>query len=199
MTFQPLATASPATADPLAQAAQLDEPRPDSQIVVATLLEAERLAKSSPQSLSAEALVGTWRLRFTAPKKPAYKEGQPVGRGFYWPGLALATISFGPDPDTADRLTIENQLQVGPLKLRFMGPAKFLPKKHLLAFDFVRLQLWLGGLQVLNLPLKGAAAKQESFLTTPVGQLPFFAFFAATERYIAARGRGGGLALWVKG
>jgi hypothetical protein len=109
-----------------------------------------------------------------------------------------ATLAFSRDADIADQLTIQNQLQVGPLKLRFTGPAKFLPKKNLLAFDFVRLQLWVGNLPVVNFSLRGKVAKDDSFAATPVGQLPFFAFFAAQDDYVAARGRGGGLALWVK-
>ncbi len=172
--------------------------RPGAKPVTTALLEAERQSKQQRQQLAAEGLLGTWRLRFTAPKKPAYKAGQPQGSGFYWPGLAATTLSFGRDAEAADRLTIQNQLQLGPLKLRFIGPAKFLAKKNLLAFDFVRLQLFLGGLTVLNLPIRGKAANPKDFLTASVGRLPFFAFFATQPDYIAARGRGGGLALWVK-
>jgi hypothetical protein len=182
----------------LLEAAASAGSRPGAKPVTTALLEAERQAKQQRQQLAAEGLLGTWRLRFTAPKKPAYKAGQPQGSGFYWPGLAAATLSFGRDAEAADQLTIQNQLQLGPLKLRFIGPAKFLAKKNLLAFDFVRLQLFLGGLTVLNLPIRGKAANPEDFLTASVGQLPFFAFFAAQPDYIAARGRGGGLALWVK-
>jgi hypothetical protein len=71
--------------------------------------------------------LGNWQLRFTAPKKPALKAGQPTSGGFYVPGLAVASISFSRGDD--DQLTIQNQLQVGPTRLRFTGPAKVLPKK----------------------------------------------------------------------
>ncbi|MBE9141413.1 hypothetical protein IQ254_30190 [Nodosilinea sp. LEGE 07088] len=171
--------------------------KPEAKPVTAALLAAERQTKQQRRRFSPEALLGTWRLRFSAPKKPAYKSGQPTGSGFYMPGIAVATLSFSRDRDAADQLTIQNQLRVGPLKLRFTGPAKFLSKKNLLAFDFVRLQLLVGSLTLINLPLRGKTA-QDDFATTAVGKLPFFAFFAAAEDYIAARGRGGGLALWVK-
>jgi hypothetical protein len=172
--------------------------RPHSSQVITALLDAERAAKQQRQSLAVEDLLGHWRLRFTAPNKPAYKAGEPEGNGFYWPAIAPGTISFTrPDPAAA-ALAIQNQIQVGPLKLRFSGPAKFLPKKNLLAFDFVRLQLFLGSLQLLSLPIPGKASKTEDFSTLPIAKLPFFAFFAACDRYLAARGRGGGLALWVK-
>lgn len=178
--------------------AALAAARPEAKAVVAALLAAEQQTKKQRQQIAPEALLGTWRLRFTAPKQPAYKTKQPSGKGFYLPRLAAATLAFSRDADTADRLTIQNQLQVGPLKLRFTGPAKFLPKKNLLAFDFVRVQLWVGNLPLVNLSLRGKVAKDSSFAATPVGQLPFFAFFAAEDDYVAARGRGGGLALWVK-
>ncbi|MBE9110129.1 hypothetical protein IQ273_11980 [Nodosilinea sp. LEGE 07298] len=163
--------------------------------VTAALLKAERQTKQQRGQIPTEALLGTWRLRFTSPKKPAYKAGQPTRSGFYMPRLAIATISFSCDDN---QLTIQNQLQVGPTRLRFTGPAKLLPKKNLLAFDFVRLQVLVGGLSLINLPLRSKAAKAGDFADTLVAKLPFFAFFAAQTDYIAARGRSGGLALWVK-
>ena len=180
---------------PVLEAAATATERPEGQAVVAALLAVERQVKQQRQTIDAEALVGTWRLRFTAPNKPAYKAGQPSGGGFYMPGLAVASLSFS---RADDQLAIQNQLRVGPLALRFTGPAKLLPKKNLLAFDFVRLTLLIGGLSLLSLPLPGRSAKAKTFADTSVGKLPFFAFFAAPGQYIAARGRGGGLALWVK-
>jgi len=40
--------------------------------------------------------------------------------------------------------------------------------------------------------------KEKEIYDQPIAKLPFFAFFLVTEDFIAARGRGGGLALWVK-
>ncbi|MBW4482117.1 MAG: hypothetical protein KME14_06210 [Tildeniella torsiva UHER 1998/13D] len=170
--------------------------KPSAQQVTAALLEAERQTKAERRQFAPEALLGTWQLRFTAPKKPAYKAGKPEGSGFYMPGIAIASLRFSRDDD--GQLNIQNQLQVGPTKLRFTGPAKFLPKKNLLAFDFVRLQVVAGGLTLINLPLRSKAAKAGNFVSTSVAKLPFFSFFVAEEGYVAARGRSGGLALWVK-
>lgn len=218
---------TPAAADLLDRAADLTGSRPQSSQVVQALLDTERAAKHPRPPLALEDLLGQWQLRFTAPNKPAYKAGEPTGRGFYWPPLAPGTIRFsrpapvskasgsnvptsdipsadsstpdGPTPEAqaSDLLTIENQIQLGPLALQFSGPAKFLAKQNLLAFDFVQLQVCLGGLRLFKLPIKGRA-RSEDFATIPIAKLPFFAFFAATEQYLAARGRGGGLALWVK-
>ncbi|WP_035987442.1 hypothetical protein [Leptolyngbya sp. KIOST-1] len=181
---------------PEALAAVAAGARLEGQQITAALLRAERQAKQQRQSLSLGALLGTWRLRFTAPNKPTYRAGESTSKGFYMPGLAVATIAFSQDSD--QQLSIQNQLQVGPVRLRFTGPAKFLAKKNLLAFDFVRLQLMVGRLNLLNLPLRSKAAKAGDFAATSVAKLPFFSFFAAEEGYLAARGRSGGLALWAK-
>lgn len=180
----------------LAQAIQ-ERTHPSAAQVVVALLETEREAKRAHTSLSLAALLGVWQLRYTAPNKPAYKAGKPEGRGFYWPRLAPGTIAFRqPDPDS-DPLTIENQVRLGWFMLRFSGPAKFQPKKNLLAFDFTQVELWLGDQRLFSLPIRGRATP-EGFEQTAIAKLPFFAFFAATEDYLAARGRGGGLALWAK-
>lgn len=180
----------------LAQAAQ-DRAHPPTAQVVAALLDTERETKRQHLALSLEALLGVWHLRFTAPNKPAYKAGLPEGKGFYWPRLAPGTIAFRqPDP-ASDQLTIENQVQLGWFMLRFSGLAKFYAKKNLLAFDFTQVELWLGDQRLFSLPIRGRATP-EGFQQTAIAKLPFFAFFAATEGYLAARGRGGGLALWAK-
>ncbi|MGB3136600.1 MAG: hypothetical protein WBB18_07340 [Nodosilinea sp.] len=169
--------------------------RLDGKQITAALLKAEQQTKQQRRQFLPQALLGTWRLRFTAPKKPITRAGQPTSGGFYIPGLAIATLSFS---QTSDRLTIQNQLQVGSIRLRFTGPAKFLPQKNLLAFDFVRLQILAGTLSLLSVPLRGKTTTAEEFDAASVGKLPFFTFFAVQEGYIAARGRGGGLALWAK-
>ena len=209
----------------LAQAANPNAARPQPPQVVQALLDIERAAKHPRPTLAVEALLGEWRLRFTAPNKPAYKSGEPIGKGFYWPALTPGTIRFSrpttpsevaapstsdhpiPSPPAPGRptlgeptpecLTIENQVQLGPLALRFSGPAKFLAKQNLLAFDFVQLQVLVGRIALLKIPIKGRVGA-DHFPSTPIAKLPFFAFFAATDQYLAARGRGGGLALWVK-
>lgn len=214
MTLNMMPSTSTARPEILSQAAEANGQKPPASQVVQALLDAERAAKHPRPSLGIGALLGRWQLRFTAPNKPAYKAGVPTGKGFYWPMLFPGTIAFSrptpsaeadaaaagslpPGSPTDDALTIENQIQLGPLALRFSGPAKFLSKQNLLAFDFVCVQLLIGRLCLLKLPIKGRT-EAEDFAATPIAKLPFFAFFAATDQYLAARGRGGGLALWMK-
>jgi hypothetical protein len=190
---------APTDQQPLTIAANWPQagPRPDSKTLTMALLDAERAHKQDRPKFPAETLLGEWRLRFTAPNKPRYKDGQPTARGYYLPGWVVASIGFERDA-TGSALTIRNQLKLGPLKVRFVGPARLLDKRNLLAFDFVQLQLWLANWRLLSLPIRGGQPKTADFLAQSIAKLPFFAFFAVTENYIAARGKSGGLALWVK-
>ena len=172
--------------------------RPKPASVTAALLDQERQAKQARQPICLDDLVGLWQLQFTAPKKPTYKSNQLTANGFYIPAVAKATLGFAEDTQRPTGVSIQNQLQVLNVKLRFTGPAKLLPKKNVLAFNFDRLELMLGGLTLVSIPINAAKETVQDFATTPVGKLPFFAFFSAQDRYLAARGRGGGLALWTK-
>ncbi|HEY9762262.1 MAG TPA: hypothetical protein V6D07_07025 [Trichocoleus sp.] len=189
---------APATLATLAAAAhrQASTQRPDGKTVTTALLEAEKTAKQQRLTYPPEALYGTWRLCFTAPKKPHYQSGRPIGKGFYVPKVAIAHISFFPSESLSAPLGIRNQLRIGALQITFSGPAKYLGKKNLLAFDFNQLEVTLLGATLYRGSIRSASSKLTDFSSAPIGKLPFFAFFLANSEYVAARGRGGGLALW---
>jgi len=149
--------------------------RPDGKTLTAALLELERATKRTKQAMPVESLLGTWRLCFSAGKKAKFQSGEPVGSGFYVP----------------------NELNMGPLSIRFTGPARYPGKKNLLVFDFTQLQVRCFGLTVYRGEVGSQKRGDQSFADTAIAKLPFFAFFAATDDYIAARGRGGGLAIWI--
>lgn len=166
--------------------------------LVQALLTLERQAKQSKQTISPEVLLGTWRLCFSAGKGAKFQSGKPTGSGFYIPKLAIAHISFSQSDSDDAPLAIANTLKVGPLRVRFMGPARCLGKKNLLAFDFTQIQIDCWGASIYQGKVGQKKRAGRPFAERPVGELPFFAFFAASEDYIAARGRGGGVALWAK-
>ncbi|MDB9529183.1 hypothetical protein PN498_24540 [Oscillatoria sp. CS-180] len=172
--------------------------RPNGRTLTAALLEQERSTKQAKQAISLESLLGTWRLCFSAGKQAKFQSGEPIGSGFYVPKLAIARISFSSDDSNDAPLTIANQLNVGPLHIRFTGPARYLGKKNLLMFDFTHLRVTCFGLTAYQGTVNRQKRADKPFEETTIAQLPFFAFFAVANDYIAARGRGGGLALWVK-
>ncbi len=171
--------------------------RPDGSTLTAALLTLEKNAKQQRLSLPAVSLIGSWRLCFSAGKKAKFQSGEPVGSGFYVPKLAIARITFTQSNECENALAIANQLVVGPLAVRFTGPARYLHHKNLLAFDFTHLQIQCFDLTIYSGSVGNKKRASQSFEDTPIGKLPFFAFFAATNDYIAARGRGGGLAIWT--
>lgn len=205
----------------LSQAAQSlvqsEVQRPNSQAVVEALVKTEQDIKTARTSLPIEALLGSWRLCFTANKKSRLRSGTIEGRGRYIPGLIKAHLIFSQpgeksesDPSQGQTeapqaekespftpLAIANQLQLGVFTVRLTGPAKYLERKNLLAFDFTQMHIRLFGLTLYHGGFPGRRSSHESFAEQAIAKLPFFAFIAATDSFIAARGRGGGLALWV--
>jgi len=197
MTSSPAPTSIPCDLASLEQAAhaytQRDPNRPSPRDLTATLLAAEAAAKRPRPTLAAADLGGTWQLCFTAPNKPRYHQGKPTGGGFYLPRLGRATLRLA--AEGGDSLSIQNQLEVGGLALRFQGPARLQRPQNLLVFTFNQVSLHLGERTLLQRPIDQKNAAQP-FAERSVGTLPFFALFALTPTALAARGRGGGLALW---
>jgi len=167
---------------------------PKAALLVDALLEAEKVAKQQRLAYNFESLVGKWRLCFaTGTRKVRQRGGIVLGKGIYLPKFVAARISFSADlADNSGRGEIGNQVQVGSVSLQLTGPAKYLGKKNLWAFDFTQLQISLFGREVYNQPIRSGKVQREDFHNQPIAKLPFFAFFMITEDFIAARRRGGG-------
>ncbi len=198
-------TDSPAFVTTLAQAAatfQGARDIPSAEAVVNALLNAEKATKQQRLTYPFESLLGRWRLCFATGTRKVRRGGIVLGKGFYVPKFTAAYISFAnqvqPPDEGSDRGEITNQVQLGALLLRLTGPCQYLNKKNLLAFDFNQMQISLFGLAVYNGGIRGGKAQAQNFYSQLIAKRPFFAFFWVTEDFIAARGRGGGLALWVR-
>lgn len=170
--------------------------RPPAKEVVKALLQAEKAAKQQRITYPVASLIGDWRLGFTAPRQAHFKGDVAVGRGYYIPQkIAPAQISFHPE-QLEHNFQISNQIQFGALLFKLTGPARYLGKKNIMAFDFTQMQLSLFGRAVYSGKFRSGNFATD-FNQQSVGLLPFFAFFLVTDNLIAARGRGGGLALWL--
>lgn len=201
MTTNLASTDTPGYLDTLAQAIAAFRgkgDRPTSAVLVDALLQAEKAAKKQHLTYSLDQLAGQWRLFFTAPRNARQKAGVSQGKGFYVPQLAPAQISFIPDGAEASTGTIGNQIQFGAVLFQLTGPFKYPGKKNLLGFDFTRATFSIFGKKLYDGKFSSGKANRENFAQMTVSQLPFFAFFLVTDDLIAARGRGGGLAIWVR-
>ncbi len=173
--------------------------RPQSQSVVDALLQAEKVAKQHRLSYPLENLLGEWQLCFsTGTRKLKQRSGIALGKGFYTPRLTPALIGFHAHDLSSNPLEITNQIQVGSLKLKLTGSARYLGKKNLLAFDFTQMQISIFNRALYTGGFRLGKTKSLPFADRPIANLPFFAFFLVADNLIAARGRGGGLAIWVR-
>lgn len=177
--------------------------KPSAESVVIALLESEKAAKKTKQSYPFENLIGTWRLCFiTGTKKTRQKAGIVMGSGRYLPSWVTIQLSYSRVPDSS--ITSEayevgqmnNNVKFSSLQFSLTGPAKFLKKNNILAFDFTRMSVQLFGAKLYEGYIRGGKNSEEKFYEEPVGKQAFFAFFLVSDEAIAARGRGGGLALW---
>lgn len=158
------------------------------------LLERERQARRQGSGLTAGTLLGEWRLAQVWPK------GRTQVAAFSSASLralqARLTLTAVPGADCGTgALELTNQVRLGALELRFRGPARLQGRRPLLLFWFEQLELRWGA----RLLLRRALAEP------PAGRMPFFALIAAAGTgapgagdWLAARGRGGGLALWTR-
>jgi hypothetical protein len=174
--------------------------RPITEILVNTLLQAEKSAKQQHLTYPFESLLGKWQLCFaTGTKKVREHGGIVLSRGFYVPKFIRIYVSFNATfAEDSDRGEICNQVELGPVLLKLTGPVQYLGKKNLLAFDFNQMLISLFGRELYNRPIRSGKVQTEDFYNQPIAQLPFFAFFLVTEDLIAARGRAGGLAFWIR-
>jgi hypothetical protein len=174
-------------------------PRLPGRDIVEALLTLEKDTKQQRSRIEIESLMGDWRLAFATSGK--IRPSDRRRSGFYWPKITPAQISFHPNPESENSqsppLCIQNQIRLGQLELTLTGFARYLKPKNLLAFDFTHLQV-----QIFHKTLyQGKFPSQttaENFAEQPIGKLAFFSFFAVCDRWIAARGKGGGLAIWVR-
>ncbi|MDJ0707554.1 MAG: hypothetical protein QNJ46_30125 [Leptolyngbyaceae cyanobacterium MO_188.B28] len=167
--------------------------------VVETLLEAEKITKQTKVQHAYSQLLGNWRLGFiTGTKRTRQRAGVVLGAGRFLPRWVKIYLTYV-QPDTSlDQGTIQNQVDLGPLQLILTGPTRFWSKKNILAFDFTRLKATLSGLKLYEGFVRGGRDREATFQEQRLKGQAFFTYFLVEADCIAARGKGGGLALWVR-
>jgi len=144
------------------------------------LLSQEAFVRRAGTGITIDDLMGRWRLC------QLWAKGQTTPSSLQGLGLRAvqATLELGA---RAEGLWIANSVQLGSINLRFTGTAELVSKRPLLRFSFQTVELrW------------GENVGWSRSLPAPSPQhMPFFALIARDSNgWLAARGRGGGLALW---
>jgi len=131
--------------------------------------------------IAATDLEGCWQLQMVWPKGSRRAAGFS---GWLLRGLA-ARLEIRADKEGA--LLLSNAVNLGALELRFRGRGRLQGRRPLLLFSFAELELSLAGMVVLRRALPEPPERKQ----------PFFALIERSpDGWLAARGRGGGLALW---
>ncbi len=167
----------------------------------------ERMAKRKV-SIEYSALLGTWRLvLITRPNRSKSSAKQRKVNGRRIPSWIEIEITYEsgsfspsnvlPPADALGAGIVRNCVKLGALKLTLSGPT-LLRSNNILAFDFTHLTLQVGKLTIYSGAVRGGAAQDTRFYQQSLKTQAFFKFFWLTPIGLAARGRGGGLAMWSK-
>jgi len=144
------------------------------------LLTQEATVRRHGTGITTHGLVGRWRLA------QVWGKGQTTPSNLASMGLRAVQATLEVE-DSAAGLGFANSVLLGPINLRFTGTAELVGRRPLLQFSFQTVELrW------------GESVVWARSLPTPQPQrMPFFALIARdSSGWLAARGRGGGLALW---
>lgn len=147
-----------------------------------SLLQRELEVRRQGSGITASQLHGRWRLQQIWPKQD---ESPAAAAGLLLRGLQAQLCIRASN----DALEVRNSVALGALELRFSETGQLQGRRPLLQFCFERLELRLGDQALLSRQLPRPAERR----------MPFFALImCAPEGWLAARGKGGGLALWQK-
>jgi hypothetical protein len=152
------------------------------------LLSRETEVRRQGSGLSSADLLGCWQLQQVWPKGRSTPNAlnSALLRGL-GARLTISDAASARDLGNSATFAISNSVKLGTLELRFDGSGHLIGRRPLLQFSFSRLRLSLGPAILLERQLP----------PTPPKRLPFFALIDRDPSgWLAARGRGGGLALW---
>jgi len=147
------------------------------------LLELENIARKDGSGITSESLIGLWKFM------SVWKQGTDKEDLSSSSLLRLFSASLEIAKDGSNQFAITNSIQFGLLSIRFIGTGHLKGKQPLLPFFFECIELKAGSRVVFSRSLKRPDEKNR----------PFFALISMEEngKWLAARGRGGGLALWI--
>tara|TARA_B100000700_G_scaffold325819_1_gene435614 strand:+ start:2559 stop:3062 length:504 start_codon:yes stop_codon:yes gene_type:complete len=150
------------------------------------LIELEKKAKIEGSGIDYDSLLGLWK--FKSVWRQSGDKEDSISSSLLQ--VLSATLELKTDKQEPEKelFTISNSIKFGIFSLRFSGPANLERKQPLLIFSFDCIEIKLASLIILKRSLQ--TAKQS--------KRPFFGLIAidSNGKWLSARGKGGGLALW---
>lgn len=149
----------------------------------------EKKANKEGSGIEASDLEGFWKFQYV------YRKGSMIIDNISSSLLQILCASLELKnyiiQDDLPTFEISNSIKFGILSIVFSGNAYLKGSRPLLNFYFKNLYI-----KVFNIPIFDKSLKE----TSPQ-KMPFFSFIALGEnkKWVCARGKGGGLAIWIKG
>ena len=144
----------------------------------------ETTSKKDGSGIRYENLIGTWKFNYV------WKKGSEEIDNISSSILQVLSAKLELKKNNGVDFKIKNSISFGILSIIFCGQASLKGTRPLLPFFFEYLTINLGKFTILHKPLKKPEEKR----------MPFFALIAISEEnnWMCARGKGGGLAIWIK-
>ena len=148
----------------------------------------ENISKKEGSGIEYKDLIGTWK--FNSVWKKDSEEIDNISSAILKVLSAKLELKENNSLNHGIDFNIKNSISFGILSIIFFGQASLKGMKPLLFFYFKNLKISIGKLTLVNKPLKKPEEKQ----------MPFFSLIALSKEnnWMCARGRGGGLAIWIK-
>ncbi len=152
------------------------------------LLDIEKNSRKNGSGITYDDLIGIWKLNKVW--KPVTNKFDNISSTILQLLNASLELKIDKENERLNRYIIKNSIKFGLLDLSFSGYASLKSKQPLLYFYFDHLRIKLGFLSIIS----------KSLPKTDKINMPFFALNALgkNKNWLSARGKGGGLALWLK-
>ena len=148
----------------------------------------ESISKKDGSGIGYDDLIGTWK--FNSVWKKGSEEIDNISSSILQVLGAKLELKKNSFQNNNVDFKINNSIRFGILSIIFFGQASLKGSRPLLAFFFENLIINIGNFTLINKPLKIPTEKQ----------MPFFSLIAISKEnsWLCARGKGGGLAIWIK-
>ena len=148
----------------------------------------ESISKKDGSGIGYEDLIGTWK--FNSVWKKGSKEIDNISSSILQVLSAKLELKKTNSQDNIVDYKIINSVSFGIISIIFCGQASIKGDRPLLPFFFENLLINIGNFNLVKKTLQKPEEKQ----------MPFFSLIAISKEknWMCARGRGGGLAIWIK-
>ena len=152
------------------------------------LINLEVISKKDGSGINYEELIGIWK--FQSVWKKGSDEIDNISSSILQVFKALLELKKPISEKGNQNYEIKNSINFGVFSIVFYGYALLKGTRPLLLFHFENLKINLGNFTLINKKLK----KPEE------NKMPFVSLIAISKEHnwMCARGRGGGLAIWIK-